>query len=385
MTTWIARARRSRRARDDGRRPAGAVDDAPAAPTGRNIIIVGQQKTGTTGVYSLVKSALAPLAQEYFFSFEPRRGRPLEQVVRRDPTRSVLTKIMYKHVANFDLDMFPRRVMTVRDPRDTIVSTLLFKPLVKKVVTEVGTEQHERFIDGLRAKEADPRSVGIGALMALADDVGYRHHRPEGFAGEIVQMAEFAQDEGFHVVRYEDFVDHEVADLASYLGLPLDPGAAQTSGWLTHITRSKAHGAWRDWFTPEDVDLYRPLLAEPMRLMGYEDDWELSPEPRIAPATSSEYVADRIAKRRQELSSADRSEDGVDAGVSIATLHSMAADGNARAALELARRLDGTTDFGGRWPKGALRWAREAELQGLAGAGALRERLERELSGPTRG
>ncbi len=352
---------------------------------GRNIIIVGQQKTGTTGVYSLVKSALAPLADEYFFSFEPLRGRSLEEVVRRDPTRSVMTKIMYKNVGNFDLDMFQRRVMTVRDPRDTIVSTLLFKPLLKNVVGEVGMDQHERFIEGLRAKEADPRSVSVTDLMTLADEVGYRHHKPKRLASEIVQMAEFAEDEGFHVVRYEDFVDHDVAALASYLGLPLNPGASETSGWLTHISRSKGHGAWRDWFTPEDVDLYRPLLAKPMRLMGYGDDWELSAEPRIAPSTSSEYVADRIAKRRRELAAAGPSDDGVDAGASIATLHSMAADGNARAALELARRLDETSDFGDRWPRAALRWAREADLQGLAAARKVRQRLEREVASSSAG
>ena len=348
---------------------------------GRNIIVVGQQKTGTTGVYSLIKSALAPVAGEFFFSFEPVRGRPLEEIRRRDPSRSIMTKIMYKNLDNFSLDMFNRRVMTVRDPRDTIVSTLLFKPMLKNVAGAVSMDQHERFIAGLRRKETDPAGVSIVSLMDLADEVGYRKHKPQRIAAEIVAMSRLAHEKDFHVVRYEDFVDNEVAGLAAYLGLPLNPRAAETSSWLTHISRSRAHGAWRDWFTEQDVEFYRPLMANAMKRIGYDDDWKLNESPEIDPSTSSSYVADRIVKRRRELATAqERPGDDLDSGTNIATLYSMASDGSARAALALARRLDGTSDFGGRWPVSALHWAREADLQGLAAAKRVRERLESEVA-----
>lgn len=346
----------------------------------RSILVVGQQKTGTTGVYSLIKSALRPLANEYFFSFEPSRGVPLENVLERDPKLNILTKIMYKNLDNFSLDMFDKRVMTVRDPRDTIVSTLLFKPLLKNVVGTVSMEQHERFVDGLRRKEQDPASVPLGELFSLADEVGYRKHKPRRLADEYLAMTNMAKVSQFHVVRYEDFVDGKVAELAEYLGLPLNPGAAETPSWLTHISRSRGHSAWRDWFTPADVAHYRPILDACLKQAGYAGDWDLNANPEIAAETSSNYVLDRIQKRRRELTVTTDLAGGDDTGESIATLHSMASDGNAKAAHELAMILNTSGDFGRRWPTSARYWAWQAELQGLKGAGSLRRELDNEIA-----
>lgn len=347
---------------------------------GRNILVVGQQKTGTTGVYSVIKSALLPLQSEYFFSFEPARDVPLRRVLERDPSLNILTKIMYKSFENFDAGMFERKVMTVRDPRDTLVSTLLFKPLLKNIAAAVPMSGHRKFIDALQRKEEDPRSVSILELMDTADQVGYRKHRPRRLAADYLAMTRIAGDQGFHVVRYEDFVDGDVESLAEYLQLPLNPISSETPAWLTHISRSRGHGAWRDWFTSEDVEHYRPLLSQSMSRMGYADEWELNAEPAIAASTSSLYVADRLEKRRRELAVAESAEDeGSSDGSSIATLHSMASDGNAKAALSLARRLNSHEDFGQRWPTSARYWVWQAELQGLKGAAQLRERLDAEL------
>ena len=344
----------------------------------RNIIVVGRQKTGTTGVYSLIKSALAPMAEEYLFSFEPRRSAPLERAQRAAPGLHVLTKIMYKNAGGFPLEMFGRRVMTVRDPRDALISILLFKPLLKDVVGAVEMPQHERFLDALREKEADPRSISVRRLMELGDEVGYRRWKPG--SEELLEMTDFAHRHDFHLVHYERFVDGDVTDLSRYLGLPLNPQQSATPAWLSHISRSKGHGAWRAWLTPEDVDFYRPHFTAPMEAMGYADDWELDPTPAIDPATSSQYLAAAIEKRRRELATGGDASPH-DAGATLATLHSRASDGGSRDALELARRLDAPGPEDLRWPRSALRWAREAEMQGLAAATELRSRLEQELAG----
>lgn len=353
---------------------------------GRNILVMGREKTGTTGVYSLIKSALLPLANEYFFSFEPVRSTPLEQVVEQDRRMSVLTKIMYKHFQNFELGMFDRRVMTVRDPRDILVSTLLFRPLLRTIVDTVPMQEHERFLEGLKRKEQDPQSVSILELADLGNQVGYKRQKPRRLPEEYLEMADLADERGFHVMRYEEFVDGKVEALSDYLQLPLNPGASETPSWLTHISRSRGHGAWRDWLTPKDVEFYRPLLSQCMERMGYENDWDLNDSPQIPPETSSMYVLDRIIKRRRELAAANSShEDGASDAASIATLHSMASDGNAKAALELARRLNLQQDFGSRWPVSARYWARQAELQGLSAAAELRQKLDSEIGLETSG
>lgn len=346
----------------------GLVAEAHRAPSvgrrsrvSRHIIVVGQQKTGTTGVYSLIKSALAPLEREYFFSFEPTAQEPLDHVRENAPALSILTKIMYKNAASFTMSTFDKRVMTVRDPRDTMISTLLFKPMIRRVVEQVPMAQHDRFIAALEEKEHDPRQVSVLELMELAVDVGYRRHRPRQIAREQIQMADFAAASDFYVLRYEDFVDGRVSDLATYLGLPLDPQAAKTPSWLTHISRSRGHGAWRHWFTDADVEHYRPLLRRCMSRMGYPDEWELADTPHVPAETSSVYVRDAVLKRRRELTGDGSPEP--QARRSVSTLYSMASDGDARAARELARRLEHGTDFGAPWPAAAKYWAERADLQ----------------------
>jgi hypothetical protein len=70
-----------------------------------------------------------------------------------------------------------------------------------------------------------------------------------------------------------------------------------------HVTRSKRHGQWRHWFTPEDVASFRPLMEPYLRQYGYSTDWTLAPDPVIRPDEASEYVVRpvRLGRRRRSL------------------------------------------------------------------------------------
>jgi hypothetical protein len=85
------------------------------------IVIAGLGKSGTTALFSKLKQAMPP---ETYCLFEPLRY----EAPAVDPTH-VLTKVLIPHEKMVDFDSFSefdRKIMIVRDPRDILVSRVLY-------------------------------------------------------------------------------------------------------------------------------------------------------------------------------------------------------------------------------------------------------------------
>jgi len=99
------------------------------------------------------------------------------------------------------------------------------------------------------------------------------------------------------VQRYEEFVDGRLQNLAGYLGgLDLND-RTEVHPDVARVARRKGYGDWRHWMTPDDVAVFRPMLAPSLRELGYEDNWELVKAPTIDPQYCSEYAVSLQAKR----------------------------------------------------------------------------------------
>jgi hypothetical protein len=142
----------------------------------------------------------------------------------------------------------------------------------------------------LRKKEADPRSGSLLEIIQLLNALHSRELDPVRVVS-LRRGVEFtAQHPEYFRYAYEDLVAGWFGPLAEYLGLPLTPDAPVVPEEHKRVERSRAVGSWRDWFTPEDVDYYRPLLAPILAAYGYADEWELNPAPVLDPRTGSRYV-----------------------------------------------------------------------------------------------
>jgi len=340
-----------------------------------SILIYGQQKTGTTGMYNTVKQALAPMSDDYFFFFEPTKATQIRTIRKADPRLAVMAKVMAHRISDrFPINSFQRRVMMFRDPRDTLISNLLFKPLVRGTIG-IEMANHERFIEALEAKEAYPASISVNELIELGVSLGYRHGGADHVRKVHHDLIRVGVDHDFHQLSYERFVDGDLDDASEYLGLTLRPVSSTSSTWLDHISRSREYGAWRHWFTPADVDHYRPVYAEFLDHFGYGDEWDLAERPHIDPSTSSAHVRASLTKRRTEFG--DDRDAATGRGFDLETQFTMAIDGSSKAALAVARHLAGL-DRG--YTRSARGWARRAELQGSPEASALRIELDEQLA-----
>lgn len=254
------------------------------------ILVAGLGKSGTTGLYYLVRNSLSgnPTC-----GFEPNYKELTGDEVL---VKSLVGDTRHgNHLYVEDVfDKFDKRLFIVRDPRDRLVSGTLYSAATSRFKSR---EDLDNFLKLLRQKESDPNSVSMldlrgwddygiyqrhGSLMRGWDDC---HHT--GFGGIMIECCESYEH---CLVRYEDFVDGRIENMEDYLGFKLT-GTSEVEPGLDRVVRKKTYGDWRNWLTPEDADLLKPIFANFMEHFDYDyDDWELNNKPVINPVFSSEYV-----------------------------------------------------------------------------------------------
>ena len=275
------------------------------------ILIFGIAKSGTTALFYKIKNSLP---SDTICLLEPRsfdaatmdagKGiRPrFRWFGRREP--SVLAKIIpFQKWVPVDLSSFSsfeKQVMIVRDPRDRLISYLLFSRVWRSSLCHQEREI-STFLELLRRKEATPQSVTVRHITAALDQLkipgdsagpaGYHHtfiREPLDFHAEHYRV---------FVYRYEDLIDGQFALLEKYLRLKLGAPAPANPA-LNLVARTRGYGGWRDWFTPEDVDFFRPVM-QPFLDRYYPDaDWELNAQPSITAEHASAFVERTVNRKR---------------------------------------------------------------------------------------
>ena len=268
------------------------------------ILIIGLPRSGTSALYFKLKQALPATT---WCLYEPKRFKPSASV------NDVLAKILIGAFGDFDYDSFEnfeKRILIVRDPRDHLVSRLLYRACADPEFRQDDAKV-AGFIQALRQKEAAPQSISFLGLLdrynnLRAGDQPQRMTAPTGpprsWAVSSHPMAlEFHQGHGgLHTYKYEDFVAGHYKSIEDYLEISVPAGEATVSHNYEHVARSKASGDWRHWLAQSDIDFFRPYLLPYMRAYGYADDWTLAERPYIESQHASEFVRRSVAQRRHE-------------------------------------------------------------------------------------
>lgn len=272
------------------------------------IVIFGLAKSGTTALFYKLKNSLP---SDTICLFEPRSFAPktglLASLRRRRSQPHVLAKVLpFRPSDPADVESFAsfeRQVLIVRDPRDRLISRLLYGIYDAEVVRH--EDRIKTVIKTLEQKETNPRSIAVKTLIELFANANKEQFSFADWATTYTQHSvsrplEFhrAHDNVF-LFKYEDMVEGGFRELEEYLALALN-GDARVAPELSRVTRTRSYGGWRDWFTEEDVDWLRPIM-QPFLDRYYADaDWELSRSPSIPSEHGSRYVL-RIVNERRAL------------------------------------------------------------------------------------
>lgn len=286
------------------------------------ISIIGIAKSGTSALYSSIKSEL-PAPRRILF--EPNNAAELAFVTSGNG--NALTKIMFGALdgQKYDPALFTHRVAIVRDPRDTIISSILFRFNRLKLLNNKKLFSH--LVSLFERKEADPRSISVHDILEAAGK-GEAHDMKDSFGGLLSKYSGYLDREDQHVVTFDQMVTGDFDALNDYLGLTVLP-PPPLQGWVSKISRKGTSGDWKNWFTPEDVAFFRPAMDPFITKYGFDPEWTLEAEPLIEPKYCSQYIT-RLSEARK-VDPNLRS----DVGSDMDSLLSAAEDGKVNALMKL--------------------------------------------------
>jgi len=253
------------------------------------VVIAGLGKSGTTALYFAVRAAMPP---DTHCLFEPAAYHAVV-------APAVLAKVLVNTVADWStFSGFDRKIFIARDPRDRLVSSLLYAIYDHRgLVTEAAARP---LLHLLERKEAAARDVALWRISEAIEQITGRDYRALTRERGALCQRFLQENPGLHRIAYEDFIAGRTEALADYLGFAVPRGAdVEVDASVRRVTRTRSSGDWRNWFTAEDVAYFRPVLDEAMQAFGYQDAWELAASPAIAPANGSEYVRRLLTEQRE--------------------------------------------------------------------------------------
>lgn len=264
------------------------------------IVIAGLAKTGTSGLFAQLKNSIDGDIRALF---EVSDYVPQEL----DTQRTVLAKILIgsdNHTHYTIFDDFDRKICIVRDPRDRIISSLLFRCCRAEFLED--EKKLQQLLDLIRLKEQDPAQVSVEAIARLQAQLS---GQPKRNAIELMhdlaypqqwQLEFLAKRPDQFVLRYEDFVVGKLGDLADYLGFAIG-GSAEVDENFKRVLRTKSSGDWRNWLLDSDVALLRqiPVLDRFMSEFHYSDSWLLAENPSVKAKFASQYVKMLAREKRK--------------------------------------------------------------------------------------
>lgn len=273
------------------------------------VAIFGQAKTGTSALYAKLREALPADTDCYF---EPHRQQvarlrrlQLGERLGLRRKRALLAKFLPFHPGDAQyippFGAFDHAIQIVRDPRDRVISALLYWSYNTPLAHDDAAAQ--AFIARIAAKERDSASIAlidlIGDFMRLqglefvaADWLAAYSKRavtdPLAFADGRPELVDY---------RYEALVEQDFAAVTAATGLTLH-GEADVGPQLRRVVRRKGFGDWCNWFTPVDVAAFQPVMQPYLARFYPEADWDLAATPAIDPAHGSRYVRRVIDEAR---------------------------------------------------------------------------------------
>lgn len=257
------------------------------------ILILGRGKSGTTALLFKMAAGL-PNCRAFSGGHPGKYAGDFENAVYKhtySERKGKTFEVYEQHVGETQYD---RKVWIARDPRDIAVSRMLFR---WHKGTKGSWKQYRTHLELVQKKERDPKSIPFHVLCQY---IG--HGRWPMTIEEVVEderlryqrMSEFVKSlsRDWHMFKYEDMIQGNFADLNKYLGFEIrnEAEVPEATG-KAKVARKKAFGDWRNWFTEEDVEVFKSAYLPYMETVGYDcNDWVVSSQPNIEPEYSSLYM-----------------------------------------------------------------------------------------------
>jgi hypothetical protein len=248
-------------------------------------LVTGLARSGTTALFTCLREALPPTTITFF---EPRTEDQFAGILSYSGPAHTLTKALIGYITSesgFVRDFFPN-ILIVRDPRDQIVSELLYRFYDFKLHGD--RAGYEKGYAMLEQKVNEPSSIStVDLFNQLGDLVG----RPgmELLWRKVAWVVEYREAFQPHVLLYESFVEGKVSELESFLGFKVSTGI-NVDTEFKRVARTRSHGEWKAWLTDDDLAFVNEHAGYLMEQFGYSLVTRSNVAARLPRATTLDYV-----------------------------------------------------------------------------------------------
>ena len=273
-----------------------------------NILVIGKAKTGTTVISKNIADSLDGNVE---YHVEPKTAKFF--VNHRVQSRHCVVKLIFEHwtdrprlraaIVHDELPLkFDRVVLIVRDPRDELISRLLYLAFPLAQSPSTSSERLERWAEVLERKEKDPSSISVLDLFDCVTSLfGIQARKQvDDLLRQTRSYGDFvaAVRRDFLIIRYEDFIDRELGELESFLGFGLTADR-DVGPDLDRTNRSQSYDNWRRAFVDSDVAALKERFDPVLLRFGYHE-WRLDSVDRLPSGEWSGYVR-RLAAEGQRV------------------------------------------------------------------------------------
>ena len=260
----------------------------------KNILIAGSPKSGTTALYFRIKNSLK---EEYKDFFEPSDFEQIDSLINNK--QNVISKIvLYRSFPQDILSKFNKKVLIIRDPRDTLISALLYEGAYHAAWQD-SPKDILKYRQLLQGKENNPESVSVYQLW---NTLVKKSLTIDDFIARINRVISFYLDfpESF-ALKYEDFISGQsISSLSNYLDLEINQ-QVEIPQHFKRVVRTKSSGNWQSWFLDSDIEYFKPLFVDYMSKFQYDmSSWD-SPQAERSISTEhcSQYFLKLVNERRK--------------------------------------------------------------------------------------
>lgn len=263
----------------------------------QSTLILGTAKSGTTALFYAVRAAMSrATGQDLKGRFAPRDMDAFRRYFQSSGDPVFLCKALLGPTIRGmqrAVDRFDRRIVLSRDPRDNIVSRLLFMP--PRLLFETDESKCGAYVDLIRKKQADPGSLSILSILRQLESMAGRRDLPKNFRDGATLPAKVIRDHGdsFWMFGYDELIEGRFERLNAFLGVEVTP-EFEVDGQHGYVSRSKGSGEWRSWFLAEDIDYFVCEVADDYVAMGFDPSETADPNAQINPKTGSDYVQKQV-------------------------------------------------------------------------------------------
>ncbi len=303
----------------------------------KSVIILGSAKSGTTALYYAVRNALAEAAGKPIEGLhEPTDPLVIRNYLAETQDAIPLAKVLLGPLTRQGGDVtswFDKRVVIYRDPRDNVISRIVF--MLQRLIPVKDHARIEQVKELFRRKETAPESLSVLQMIGEIEALSGRKDLAKAMRNNALLPAEMKrereQKDGLFLMSYDDMVQGRYEALSDYLGLPIKSGV-EVDQKHSYVVRTKGSGEWRNWFLAEDIQFFAKDVAADFALLGFDANETANETKVINASTCSEYVASQFQrqqeKRRETRARKQRPEGkAMPAARSAALLEQAGADG----------------------------------------------------------